>query len=114
MLTENMTLSIFSPVMTWAESSNENWNMLLMGSLGFLIVGAALVTVYYYKIGKPDERTNQIYLKSVFVLLGAVILGDFFLPKEEMWTIFFIIKYGIAFLACGTYLAVQYKRDFAN
>lgn len=105
---------VFSPLMDWADRSNANFNMLLMGSLGFLLLGAVLVTVYYYKIGKPDERTNQIYLKSTFVLLGAVILGDFFLPKEDMWTIFFIIKYGVAFVAAGVYLAVQYKREFAG
>ncbi|WP_342527221.1 DUF2178 domain-containing protein [Chryseomicrobium sp. FSL W7-1435] len=105
---------VFSPLMDWAEQSNANFNMVLMASLGLLLLGAALITVYYYRIGKPDERTNQIYLKSTFVLLGAVILGDFILPKEEMWTIFFVLKYGVAFITTGVYLAMQYKREFAG
>lgn len=47
-------------------------------------------------------------------MLGAVILGDFILPKEEMWTIFFVLKYGVAFVATDVYLAVQHKREFAG
>lgn len=114
MMAESTQLLIFSSITTWAESSNSNWNSLLMGCLLFLLIGAALVTMYYYKIGKPDERTNAIYLKSTFIMLGAIILGDFILPKEELWTIVFLVKYGVAFFACGIYLALQYHKDFSN
>lgn len=106
--------SIFYPLKTWAEKSTGNWNMLIGSGLGFLLVGVILVCVYLIKIGKGDERTNQIYLQSILIMLGGVILCDLVFPKEYMWQVFFLFKYSLAFLASGIYLAVRYKKDFFN
>lgn len=105
--------AIFSPLKTWAEQSTGNWNMLV--GIGFLLIMGSAIFLYvlYKKIGQEDERTNQIFLKSSYFMLLAIILCDIVFPKDDMWTIFFMFKYSLAFLAGGIYLAVQYRRDFA-
>lgn len=105
--------AIFNSLRSWAEQSTGNWNMLI--GVGFLLVMGSAIFLYivYKKIGEGDERTNQIYLKSSFYMLGAIIFCDMIFPKEYMWTIFFLFKYTLAFLAAGIYMAVQYKKDFA-
>ncbi|WP_139377092.1 DUF2178 domain-containing protein [Halobacillus hunanensis] len=106
--------SIFYPLKIWAEKSNDNWNMLIVSGFILLLVGGVLILVYRNKMGKSDERTSHIYLKSAFVMLGGVVLCDLIFPKGYMWQIFFLFKYSLAFFASGIYLAVQYKRDFLN
>ncbi|GGH19814.1 DUF2178 domain-containing protein [Paenibacillus segetis] len=105
--------SIFSPLKSWAEHSSGNWNILI--GVGFLLVmGSAIFTfVFYKKLGQDDERTNKIFLTSSFYMLLVIILCDMIFPKDDMWTIFFLFKYALAFLAGGIYLAVQYKKDFS-
>ncbi|WP_117170255.1 DUF2178 domain-containing protein [Paraliobacillus sediminis] len=106
--------SIFYPLKTWAEQSPGNWNMLLGSGFVLLLVGLILLYVYRKKIGKADERTNQIYLKSAYIMLFVVVLCDIIFPKEYMWQIFFLLKYSFAFIASGVYLGVLYKKDFFN
>ncbi|MDX8365679.1 DUF2178 domain-containing protein [Cytobacillus sp. IB215665] len=107
-----ITNAIFSPLKSWAEQSQENFQILL--GVGFLLfIGSIIfVLVLYKKIGKDDERTNRIYMKSSYCVLMVIVLCDMFFPKEYMWNIFFLYKYGLAFLAGGIYLAIQYKKDF--
>ncbi|MFB5089756.1 DUF2178 domain-containing protein [Psychrobacillus sp. PGGUH221] len=105
---------IFHPLKTWAEASTGNWNMLTGSGFVLLLVGVILLYLCRKIIGKSDERTNQIYLKSTYIMLGAVVLCDIIFPKEYMWQIFFLFKYSFAFIASGIYLAVRYKKDFLN
>ncbi|SFG86347.1 hypothetical protein SAMN02982927_03015 [Sporolactobacillus nakayamae] len=88
---------------------------MLIGS-GFilLLVGVILTCVFQKKIGKTDERTMQIALKSALIMLCVIILCDIIFPKDYMWQIFFLFKYSLTFLASGIYLAVRYKKDFFN
>lgn len=111
---ESISNTIFQPLKIWAEKSNGNWNMLIVIGIVLLLIGVMLTYVFRKKMGKPDERTNQISLRSVLIMLCAVILCDVIFPKEYMWQIFFLFKYSLAFLASGIYLAVQYKKDFLN
>ncbi|MBD8069616.1 DUF2178 domain-containing protein [Bacillus sp. PS06] len=109
---EELSNTIFYPLKTWAEKSNGNWNMLIGIGMISLLVGVILIYVFYKKMGKADERTNQITLKSLLIMLCGVILCDVIFPKEYMWQIFFLFKYSLAFIASGIYLAIQYKKDF--
>ncbi|MFD2624076.1 DUF2178 domain-containing protein [Salibacterium salarium] len=111
---DEISNTIFYPLKTWAEASPGNWNMLLGIGFVLLLVGLILIYAYYKKIGKPDERTNQIHLRSAYIVLWGVILSDIIFPKEYMWEIFFLFKYSLAFIASGIYLAVRYKKDFSN
>ena len=105
--------AIFSPLRSWAEQSASNWNILIM--VGFLLVvcSGIFTYLYYKKIGSEDERTRTIFLKSSYVMLLTIILCDIIFPKDYMWTIFFLFKYGLAFLAGGIHMAIQYKKDMA-
>ncbi|MCK1998427.1 DUF2178 domain-containing protein [Psychrobacillus psychrodurans] len=104
--------AIFYPLKSWAEQSTGNWNLLI--GFGFLLLmsSAIFAYVFYKKIGKEDERTNSIFLKSSYCMLWTIILCDLIFPKDYMWTIFFLFKYALTFLAGGIYLAIQYKKDF--
>ncbi|TDL82837.1 DUF2178 domain-containing protein [Peribacillus frigoritolerans] len=106
--------SIFHSLRSWAEHSPGNWNILIGSGFVLLLVGGILTYVFQRKMGKADERTIHIYLKSALIMLWAVILCDMIFPKEYMWQIFFLFKYSLAFLASGIYLAVRYKKDFLN
>ncbi|MCI3918845.1 DUF2178 domain-containing protein [Paenibacillus sp. TRM 82003] len=105
--------AIFYPLKSWAEQSAGNWNILV--GVGFLLLMGSVIFAYvfYKKIGQDDERTNPIFLKSSYCILLAIILCDMIFPKDYMWTIFFLFKYSLAFLAGGVYLVVQYKKDFS-
>ena len=105
--------AIFNPLKSWAEQSNGNWNILIGVGFLLLISSAIFAFVFYKKIGKDDERTSKIFLKSSYCVLWVIVLCDMIFPKEYMWNIFFLFKYGLAFLAGGIYLAVQYKKDFS-
>lgn len=106
--------AIFHSLRYWAEQSPGNWNILIGSGFVLLLVGGILTYVFQKKMGKADERTMQISLKSALIMLWVVILCDMIFPKEYMWQIFILFKYSLAFLASGIYLAVRYKKDFFN
>lgn len=112
-ITGKLTDVIFKPLKIWVEASPGNWNIILGSGFVLLIIGVILVFVLLRKMGKADERTNQINLKSAYIILLVVILCDMIFPKEYMWQIFFLFKYSLAFIASGIYLAVRYKKDFS-
>ncbi|MBM7713252.1 hypothetical protein JOC94_000218 [Bacillus thermophilus] len=109
----NIHDAIFSPLRSWAEQSQGNWNILVV--VGFLLVMGSAIFVYIFhrKMGPADERTSKISLKSAYFMLLTIVLCDIIFPKDYMWNIFFTFKYALAFLAGGIYLAVQYKKDFS-
>lgn len=105
---------IFHPLKIWAEESNDNWNMMIVGGLVLMVIEGILLWVYSRKTGKTDERTSSIYLKCNYTILSVIILLDMIFPKEYMWQIFFLLKYSLAFIAGGIYLAIRYKKEFLS
>ncbi|WP_338048997.1 DUF2178 domain-containing protein [Pontibacillus halophilus] len=105
--------AIYQPLRTWAEQSTGNWNILI--GLGFsLVMGSVILTFTFYKmIGTEDERTSYILLKCSSFILLTIVLCDTLFPKDYMWTIFFLFKYGLAFLVGAMSMAIQYRRDMA-
>lgn len=108
----DITNAIFNPLRSWAEETTGNWSLLV--GFGFILLIGSVIFAYvlYRKMGKDDERTNVIFLRSSYCMLLTIVLCDIFFPKEYMWTIFFLYKYTFAFLAAGIYLAIKYKKDF--
>ncbi|MFZ2464184.1 MAG: DUF2178 domain-containing protein [Caldibacillus thermoamylovorans] len=104
--------TVFHSLRSRAEQSPGNWNILIGSGFVLLLIGGILTYVFHKKMGKADERTLQISLKSTFVMLCIIILCDLIFPKEYMWQIFFLFKYSLAFLVSGIYLAFRYKKDF--
>lgn len=113
-ISDTITNTIFSPLKSWAEHSQANWNILIGIGFVLLFVGVILTIVLLRKMGKTDERTNQIALKGCLCMLIGLVLCDTIFPKEYMWQIFFLFKYSIATLASGIYLAIRYIKDFLN
>ncbi|MCY8238504.1 DUF2178 domain-containing protein [Bacillus inaquosorum] len=113
-ISDTITNAIFLPLKSWAEHSQGNWSILIGSGFVLLLVGLILTIVIHKKMGKTDERTDQIALKSCLCMLYALILCDLIFPKEYMWQVFFLFKYSIAFFASAIYLAVRYKKDFLN
>ena len=105
--------AIFFPLKSWSEQSTGNWNILIV--VGFLLLMGSVIFAYvfYKKIGQGDERTNNIFLKSSYCMLLVIVLCDMIFPKDYMWNIFILFKYGLAFLAGGIYLAIQYIKDLS-
>lgn len=108
---ENM---LFSPLKNWVENSTANWNTLIGVGFVLFVIGFALTLILLLKMGKSDERTNHIHLKSTLIILYVVIFLDVIFPKEYMWQIFFLFKYSFAFIASGIYLAVRYIKDYSS
>lgn len=104
----------FYPLKTWVEESPGNWNLLLGIGIVLLLVGGILTYVFRKKMGKADERTIQISLRSTLIMLCGIVLCDVIFPKKYMWEIFFLYKYSLAFIASAIYLAIKYKKDFLN
>lgn len=105
--------AIFHPLKTWAEESTSNWNMLVGIGFVWVFISLILLFVLFKKMGKADERTKQIQLRSALMMLLIIIFCDIFFPKEYMWQIFFLFKYAIAFFVTVIYLTLQYRRDFS-
>src|SRR5690242_1076995 len=110
MITDKIENAIFTPLKTWTEQSNSNWNMLIGIGLLSLIIAMILIYLLQKKMGMnvSDERTSQINLKSALVMLYGVILFDLIFPKEYMWQIFFLFKYSLALFATSIYLVIRY------
>lgn len=110
----DLSNTVFEPLRMWAEESTSNWNILV--GIGFLLVVVGIILLYIFtkKIGREDERTSPIYLKSASIMLLVIVLLDIFFPKEYMWQIFFLFKYSIAFLLSGFYLAIRYNIDMKS
>lgn len=102
--------SIFYPLKSWAEATPGNWNILLGSGIVLLLVGMILMFGFQMKIGKADERTNQISLRSAYILLLGVVFCDVVFPKEYMWQIFFLFKYSLAFGTFSLYINFFHKK----
>ena len=74
--------ALFYPLKEWSEQSIGNFN--LLGRIGFIFVmfSAIFVVTYSIKMGKSDERTMLISLKSAYVMLVAIIACDMFFSKR--------------------------------
>ncbi|MGX4593469.1 DUF2178 domain-containing protein [Leuconostoc sp. JNUCC 76] len=107
----NSSDTLFYPLKKWSEQSIGNYNLLIGISFLFFIFGVVFAIIYSMKIGKSDERTTLISLKSAYFMLIAIIVCDMFFPKGYLVHQFFLFKYGIAFSISGLYLWVQSKKD---
>ncbi|HRM12855.1 MAG TPA: hypothetical protein PLV47_07825 [Flavobacterium sp.] len=103
--------ALFYPLKEWTESSITNFNLFIGIITIFLFVSIFFVVVFSMKIGKSDERSSMINLKSMYCALVILITCDIFLPNTYLVNQFLIIKYGLASLGAGFYLMLQYRKD---
>jgi hypothetical protein len=101
----------------WMLQSSDHFNV-MVGVTMVLYVGS-LVILYYVtrKFGKPDERTNAVYLKIISCMFTAqlVVNGIFisWVDRDiEYFRQIFILFQGIVFLVGAIYSIMQYRKDF--
>lgn len=104
--------AMFYPLKEWSEQSIGNFNLLVGIGFIFVMFSAIFVVTYSIKMGKSDERTLLISLKSAYIMLVAIIACDMFFPRGYLVNQFFMFKYGIACFVSGLYLFLQYRKDF--
>ena len=101
----------------WMLESTDNFNI-IAGLTIVLYVGSLAVLVYIQnKIGKPDERTNAIYLKITSVMFTTQFIMNalfiLFIDRNiEYFRQFLILFQGIVFLVGAIYAFKLYRKDF--
>ena len=101
----------------WMLESSRNFNI-IVGSTMLILAGSVLVLFYIgKKFGKPDERTNAIYLKVIsFMFTTQIVMNAIFIigvgGDIEYFRQFFILFEGIVFLAGAIYAVKLYRKDF--
>jgi hypothetical protein len=101
----------------WMLQSSQNFNV-IVGLTMVLNVGSLLVLLYIgNKYGKPDERTNAIYLKIISCMFTTqLIINGIFISlvdrNIEYFRQFFILFQGIVFLVGAIYAFRLYRKDF--
>lgn len=101
----------------WMLESSQNFNI-VVGLTMVLNVGSLLVLFYIgKKFGKPDERTNGIYLKiSSCMFTTQLIVSAIFISlvdrNIEYFRQFFILFQAIVFIVGAIYAFRLYRKDF--
>lgn len=101
----------------WMLESSENFNI-IVGLTMVLFVGSLSTLAYIgNKFGKPDERTNAIYLKiASFMFTTQIIMNALFITlidrNIEYFRQFFTLFQGIVFLVGAIYAFKLYRKEF--
>lgn len=101
----------------WMLEGSRNFNVVVGFSM-VICIGALLVLFYIgKKFGKPDERTNAIYLKIISCMFTTqLFMNAIFISLVdrdiEYFRQFFILFQGIVFLVGAIYAFRLYRRDF--
>ncbi|MGG2016538.1 6-aminohexanoate hydrolase [Bacillus sp. S10(2024)] len=99
----------------WMSESTDNFNI-VVGFTCLLMLGSAIVLfIIYKKIGKPDERTNAIYLKitscmfSTQILMNAIFIS--LVGKDMYFRQFFILFEAFVFFVGAIYSIRLYRKE---
>jgi len=103
--------ALFYPIKKWVDLNINNFHIFLVGILLLIFLGLVLCITYSKKIGKADERTVNINLKSCYYMLITIVVCDIIFPTEYLHQQFAMLKYGIALIVSGLYLFLQYRKD---
>jgi multisubunit Na+/H+ antiporter MnhB subunit len=101
----------------WMLESSRNFNI-IVGLTMILHAGSIFALIYFSKkIGKPDERTNAIYLKvtSCMFTTQMIMIALFISLVDnniEYFRQLFILFEGIVFLVGAIYAFRLYRKDF--
>lgn len=101
----------------WMSESIQNFNI-IVGLTMLLYVGSLIVLFYIgRKFGRPDERTNAIYLKIISCmfttqLIMSTIFISFIDQDIQYFRQFFILFQAVVFLVGAIYAFRLYKKDY--
>ncbi|EJQ90731.1 6-aminohexanoate hydrolase (plasmid) [Bacillus mycoides] len=101
----------------WMLESTDNFNI-FVGFTSLLWVGSAIVLfIIYKKIGKPDERTNTIYLKitscmfTTQILMNAIFISLVGKDIENFRQIFILFE-AFVFFVGAIYSFKLYRQEY--
>ncbi|OWT47676.1 hypothetical protein DL97_2846 [Bacillus sp. YF23] len=101
----------------WMLESTDNFNI-VVGFTSVLLVGSCIALIIIYKkIGKPDERTNAIYLKitsrmfSIQILMNAIFISLVGKDIETFRQIFILFEAFVLFVG-AIYSFKLYRQEF--
>lgn len=100
----------------WMLESTDNFNI-FVGFTSLLMLGSAIVLfIMMKKFGKPDERTNAIYLKVISSMFGTQIVTNAifisWVSKDMYFRQFFILSEAIVFFVGAIYSVILYRKEF--
>ncbi|MGG0821765.1 6-aminohexanoate hydrolase [Paenibacillus turicensis] len=101
----------------WMSESTQNFNI-IVGLTMALYVGSLTVLLYIVnKFGKPDERTNAIYLKIISCMFTTqLIMSTVFITfvdgDIQFFRQFFVLFQAVVFLVGAIYAFRLYKKDY--
>ncbi|HGE5783125.1 MULTISPECIES: hypothetical protein [Bacillus cereus group] len=99
----------------WMLESTDNFNI-FVGFTSLLMLGSAIVLfIIYKKIGKPDERTNTIYLKITYsMFVTQILMNSLFISlvsKDMYFRQFFILTQALVFFVGAIYSIKLYRKE---
>ena len=101
----------------WLLESSDNFNIFTV--LTFLIYAGSLSFLIYIskKFGKPDERTNTIYLKISSCMFTTQLIMTFIFIQSvdqniEYFRQLFFLFQGIVFFVGAIYAFRLYRKEF--
>ncbi|EOP68301.1 hypothetical protein KOW_03510 [Bacillus cereus VDM006] len=99
----------------WMLESTDNFNI-FVGFTSLLMLGSAIVLfIIYKKIGKPDERTNTIYLKITYCMfVTQMLMNSIFISlvsKDMYFRQFFILTQALVFFVGAIYSIKLYRKE---
>ncbi|MGG3529076.1 6-aminohexanoate hydrolase [Bacillus pseudomycoides] len=99
----------------WMLESTDNFNI-FVGFTCILMLGSAIVLyIIYKKIGKPDERTNTIYLKITYsMFITQILMNSLFISlvsKDMYFRQFFILTQALVFFVGAIYSIKLYRKE---
>ncbi|MFD9628343.1 6-aminohexanoate hydrolase [Peribacillus muralis] len=101
----------------WMLERSQNFNVIV--GLTMILYAGSLIVLWYIgnKFGKPDERTNAIYLKIISCMFTTqLIMNAIFISlvdrNIEYFRQFFILFQGIVFLVGAIYAFRLYRKGF--
>ncbi|MED1287484.1 6-aminohexanoate hydrolase [Bacillus mycoides] len=101
----------------WMLESTDNFNI-VVGFISVLLVGSCIVLfIMMKKIGKPDERTNAIYLKitsrmfTTQVLMNAIFISLVGKDIETFRQIFILFEAFVFFIG-AIYSFKLYRQEY--
>ncbi|MGG2017958.1 6-aminohexanoate hydrolase [Bacillus sp. S10(2024)] len=100
----------------WMLESTDNFNI-VVGFIVLLWLGSIIVLfIIGKKFGRPDERTNAIYLKIISCMFTTqLIMNGAFISlvgKDMYFRQFFILFEAIVFFVGAIYSVRLYRKEF--
>ncbi|MGZ9785529.1 6-aminohexanoate hydrolase [Bacillus pseudomycoides] len=99
----------------WMLESTDNFNIFVGFTSLLMLCSVIVLFIIYKKIGKPDERTNTIYLKITYCMfVTQMLMNSIFISlvsKDMYFRQFFILTQALVFFVGAIYSIKLYRKE---